>query len=66
MPCYAEPEPKYIHVDEHLKQKVDKLTDMLCRVLTANFSSDFPVWVDTDIMNWWNKHKEWDKERLKK
>lgn len=72
MPCYSAPhsycnhdknECLEIKADEYIKSVIDKLTDMLCRVLKANFSSDFPVWVDTDIKEWWEKHKEWDKQR---
>lgn len=63
MPCtdggvpYPEPEAN---------SKVNKLTDMLCRILKAHENDDNLDWIDSDIQHWWQLHKKNDIEKQKK
>lgn len=51
-----------------LKEKLDKVTDMLCRVLTVIETININGWVPlpVDIQIWWLKHKEADESRISK
>ncbi len=59
------------HVNECLdrfKNETNLLTDMLCRLLTKIEITDYQTHaytqrLDDDIQEWWDKHKEWDKNR---
>lgn len=47
--------------DEHeaLLQQMDKLVDMLCRVINIFDDNLGYEHLPDDIQDWWNKHKEW-------
>jgi hypothetical protein len=46
-----------------LSRKLDKITNMLCRVLTDNETPGYQLPLPKDIQTWWDNHKRWDKER---
>lgn len=67
MPCSDGPRPGDISPQD----RIDKLTDMLCRVLSIFQSMKDDHWehsetinsLDSDILNWWKEHQKFDKAR---
>lgn len=79
MPCYTPPHQSCGHRNEldekacdaveaiqslartanYYKDKSDKATDMLCRLLNQPFGAS----IDSDILEWWEDHKKFDKAR---
>ena len=62
MPCYDErSSPGYIYKEN--REKIDKLTRMLCTVLSSLPSTQVKS-LNKEINDWWAKHQEWDRRRL--
>lgn len=60
MPCY---DAQFREDRENAVKKVHQLTDMLCRTLKIFDDYIHESNVPMDICEWWQKHKEQDKER---
>ena len=66
MPCYTEtPQDRA----DALKREADKVTDMLCRVMTVlevittEDGIRAIMSIDKDVIDWWVSHKLWDERR---
>jgi len=64
MPCYdPRVSPTYTDIQKYqneiriLRQKVDKLTAMLCAQCRVS------SFIHADVVDWWKVHKAWDIER---
>lgn len=57
MPCY-DPQAGIESVN-----KVNSLTDMLCRLCKMAEKNGVLSFLDKDIQNWWKKHKAQDTQR---
>jgi len=51
---------------QELKPYTDKITDMLCRLLSHENYGVIETRLPDDIQEWWTKHKEWDTKRKDK
>ncbi len=58
MPCV-----EYCEPTDNLEEKLNKVTDMLCRLLTNENYGVIETRIPDDIQEWWEKHKEWDAKR---
>ena len=74
MPCYSGPHDYCEHSkgeciaiksDEYIKSVIDKLTQMLCHVMKEIEDQSFTIMWSKDIKEWWEKHKEFDKGKIK-
>ncbi len=64
MPCrYDDDVPNEIH---ELRVKLDKLTNMLCSVLTILTSRGDTYWLRGEVREWWAKHQAADRAREEK
>lgn len=63
MPChdYSEEERR-----EQLRQRLDKVTAMLCRVCRIIQNSRHWLQMDSEIVAWYEQHMKEDAERLRK
>lgn len=68
MPCYdpRNSEANYTEV-QPLRDKIDDLTDKLCRTLRHLYKNYPDVkGLPPDVLKWMNEHREWDEKRGEK
>lgn len=51
------------HVDRVYKDKLDKVTRMLCEVLTQHEATPDAITPSVELWEWWIAHKEEDRKR---
>lgn len=73
MPCQADPsEVAALYAADRLKerkdraavrQRLDRLTSMLCAVMRSVEASRAPIAIPADVADWWARHKQEDAAR---